>query len=179
MFGEEQVKQYRSITAPAEMRDRVLNSAKKQKKNIPARVYEFAGFAACLAVIIAVSLVLGSFGGTTVEINGQVLTAEPAVLPVTASAVSARTMSGITLDADLEKSSTITVSEGQFYVFDSKTGQRLERHTFNKEVTIIWDILPTDTEAAYTLTIENSRGVTEVSLLFNEAAGWQICCIEK
>lgn len=179
MFSEEQIKQYRNITAPQEMRDRVLNSTKKQRKAKPAKIYEFAGFAACLAVIVAVSLVLGSFGGTTVAINGQVLTDKPAVLPVTAAAASARVASGITLNADLGSSSTITVSEGQVYVFDSKTGLQLDRHTFNKEVTIIWDILPTDTETSYTLTIENSRGVTEVSLLFNETAGWQICCIEK
>lgn len=181
MFSEEQVKAYKSIKAPDELYERVLTACEtpvKKKNNI----YKFSSLAACLAVFIAVAIVFGAAGfsgGTTVNINGSALSASPIALPVSAAEASARTVSGIQLEADVEKNSDIYTSDGNVYIYDTETDEELYGNITAEKVTLVWDIIPENTEKTYVLTIENSRGATEVTLLFDETAGWQICCIEK
>jgi len=170
MFSEEQVKAYKSITAPEELRSRVIASAPKKKSR--SAVYRYAGLAACLAVIIAVSLVFTSMGSVTVYTDGQEITENGVPVYSAVSAMSARGLFGIKLEAELEGKTVISATEGNVYV----NGQLSSGEIDAGKVDVIWDIVPTDTEKTYVLTFENSRGVTEVTLLFNETAGWMLCC---
>ena len=172
MFSEEQVEAYKNITAPEEMRSRVLNSVGTQKKKSRSAVYRYAGLAACLVLIIALSLVFTSQGGVTIYSDGQVITEDGVPVYSAVSAMSARGMFGIELEAELDGKTVISASEGNVYI----NGQLAEGKIDAEMVAIVWDIVPTDTEKIYVLTFENSRGETSVNLLFNETAGWMLCC---
>ncbi|MBQ8830705.1 MAG: hypothetical protein IJ017_03815 [Oscillospiraceae bacterium] len=175
MFSNEQVNAYKNITAPEEMREKVLSSVGTKKKSRTA-AYRYAGLAACLVVIIALSLVFSSMGGaTTIYTDGQVITENGVPVYSAVSAMSARGVFGIELEAELEGKTVISSADGTVYVYD-ENGELTEGETDAEKVSIIWDIVPTDTEKTYVLTFENSRGVTEVTLLFDETAGWMLCC---
>ena len=172
MFSEEQVKAYKNITAPEELRSSVLKAVGTQRKKSGTKVYRYAGVAACLAVIIALSLVFGSLGGINVYSDGQIITESGVPVYSAVSAMSARGMFGINLEAELDGKTVISSSEGNVYV----DGQLAEGEIDAEKVSIVWDIVPTDTEKIYVLTFENSKGETSVNLLFDETAGWMLCC---
>ena len=174
MFSEEQVKSYKNITAPENLRQRVIDSAPSNKKRFNP-VMKGASLAACLALIIAVSLVLGSMGGLTVYTNGQVITEDGVPVYSAVSAMSARGMFGINLEAELSEKTFVSSKDGNVYIY-GEDGTVSEGETEGGKVTIVWDIVPTDTEKTYVLTFESSRGATEITLLFNETAGWMLCC---
>ena len=174
MFSEEQVKAYKNIKAPDEMRQRVLNSVGTKKKSSHA-VYRYSSVAACLAVIIAISLVFGSMGGMSVYTGGQEITENGVPVYSAVSAMSARGMTGINLETELRGKTVISSSDGNVYVYN-ENGEISDGETEGGKVTVIWDIVPTDTEKTYVLTFENSRGATEITLLFDETAGWMLCC---
>ena len=171
MFREEQVEAYKSITAPDEMRKRVMDACAAPKKKSGKSIYKYSSIAACLAIIIAVYLVFGGMGSVSVSFNGTAVT-ESGVPVVTAASAMSRSATGIALEAELDGKTVISASEGNVYV----NGQLLEGEIDAEKVTVIWDIVPTDTEKTYILTFENSRGATEITLLFNETAGWMLCC---
>lgn len=172
MFSEDQIKQYKRITAPSEMRERVLTSVTVQNKKRRTHVYRYAGIAACLVLIIAISLVFNSMGSVNVYSDGQVITENGVPVYSAVSAMSARGLFGISLEAELDGKTVISATEGDVYV----NGQLSSGEIDAEKVSIVWDIVPTDTERTYVLTFKNSRGTTEVTLLFNETAGWMLCC---
>ena len=175
MFDKEQVKAYKSITAPEEMKSRVMSACAAPVKKNSKAVYRYSSIAACLAIIIAVSLVFGGMGSVSVSLDGAVIT-DSGVPVVTAVSAMSRSMTGIFLEAELDGKTEIKTEDGNVYVYDIATGEAIEGKTNAAKVSIVWDIVPTDTEKTYVLIFENSRGATEITLLFNETAGWMLCC---
>ena len=178
MYDKVQIDAYMDIKAPEALRERVLNACGKQKKHT-GKIYRFSALAACLAVIIALSVFFKSASSMTISMSGTEIGTEPMQMPVMASMAAARSAPGIIFEIDLNRPADITTEDGEVYVFNAENGEAVSNGRANGLVTVVWNTALDDAAKTYVLRIENSGGVTEVNLLFNEAAGWMVCCTEK
>ncbi len=179
MYDKVQIDAYMDKKAPEALRERVLNACGTQKKKQTGKIYRYSALAACLAVVIALSVFLGSASGVNISMSGIEIGAEPIQMPVSESMAEARSAPRIIFDIDLDKPSDITTEDGEVYVFNAENGEVVSDGRANGLVTVVWNTTLDDTGKTYVLKIENSRGVTEVNLLFKEAVGWMVCCTEK
>ena len=178
MYDKVQIDAYMDIKAPEALRERVLNACGKQKR-ANGKIFRYSALAACLALIIALSVFFGSAGDIGISMSGTEIGEEPIQMPVSASMAAARSATGIIFEIDLDRPSDITTEDGEVYVFNAENGEAVSNRGANGLVTVVWNTTLDDTGKTYVLKIENSRGLTEVNLLFNEAAGWMVCCAEK
>ena len=173
MFDNAQVREYKSIKAPDELRRSVLENCKSRKKR-SGYVYKISGLAACLAVIIALSLAFGGGSGAEIFTGGISVGDAPASLTAGASPVSARAYTGLSLEVELHKTSVITSNDGAVNIYDYETGIELSGEITPRKVSVIWNVFPEDTDRIYVLEIADNRETTKVALTFDKDAGWQI-----
>lgn len=186
MFNEKQTNAYKNITAPMELRERVLHAEKQPtvsgKTSSLKVIRNLTTLAACVCLIVAVSLSFNTNKSLTVSMNGTSLSQEAKPLSVTRASYSVAAADEketleIPLELTLTGSTEISVSDG---VILNSSYEEYSEQSFNEENTdIIWKI-NADREKTYTLEIESEKDSCTVMLIFNNAENsWTISCKNK
>ena len=150
MFDKKTVDAYRSISAPDELKEKVMASClvekTSEKRSFFGNMRMYATLAACFVLVIVFSVfAVGNFGDLSVSVYGKTLTSESMVLsdseiePI-AYSVEPRTLGRTNVPVELEVSgeTAISVSEGMMKVYDAKTEEELYAGT---EFTAVEDVL--------------------------------------
>ncbi len=145
MFDKQAVEEYRLITAPDCLKDRVIRAANTQKRT-PARVFRMVGtLAACLAVIVAAA-VLWSPSPTPaiVSTDGSLLTCATLPTPAATTArMQAEHCAAITLRAD----GKITVDSNAVFCIQHEDGSFESisfPYTASDTLTLYWYVTSPD-----------------------------------
>lgn len=187
MFDQKQIDAYCSVTAPADLRRQVLNMAAEKAERKP--FFQTAGFrslsavAACLVLMLAVTLPNSVPAGPEFSLDGSPVTAEAMPLPQSTqvAALSARTAPLVTvpLKLDLSEETTLSVDRGALTVVNPKTEDVLfigSTGTVSKDCLLTWSISD-ETRTPCTLTAQTADEVCTIILAFNaDENSWTIRC---
>lgn len=178
MFNNEDIKAYREISAPESLRERVMASARQEKKkpiilSVPMR--SIAAIAACFvfAVLVMIPMLNGGgneiyFDGERIGTEGIALAAEnDGIMPIEARAMGIDV--SLTLDSDGECS--VRVSEGR--VGDTRMSYMGSEVNVPGDAELRWIIDLPDTEKTYFMTVETEDESFTLNLEYGES-GWQI-----
>lgn len=169
MFSENQIKEYKSISAPEELRQKVLSMKKAEKKQaFKVRNIGIYAAAACLVLVISLS---GVFGGNdfSASFNGQKLDSG-AVTVQTDSGIAmldARSLDELSVDIEIEtsKNAEIEVSDGSIQISDTETGEVSDNTSFKGKKIVRWTIANADESETYEMTVTFKNGKTETITL--------------
>lgn len=178
MFNEKQTNAYKNITAPLELRERVLNTEKQPtvsgKTSSLKVIRNITTIAACVCLIVAVGFGLNSDKSLTVAMNGTGLSQEAKLLNTSRAAYSVaqaeeKEVLEIPLEITHSGEADITANDGTILNSSDEDGK----------MSIIWQI-NADREKEYTLEIESEKDSCTVMLIFNNAENsWEISCTNK
>ncbi len=167
MFSEKQINAYKNISAPNELRSKVMSaSAGKKRFSIMHTVSAVAAVAACFALIAAVVLTMQS---PTPEIvcNGQVLEESVLFYDISpASDMRASPVFSVPFEFILGSDTNISVSYGRMILSD---GTSVDGAELCGDVSLWWEIprsedIPT---CEMELTVDNC--ITVITLTFDNA----------
>lgn len=154
MFDKQAVDEYRSLSAPAELKARISQEASTSKRT-PVRMLRAVGtIAACLAVIAVVAVLrLPSSAPVSVSTNGTLLSCTPVPMTVSSSArIQAEYYAMITLTADGKIAVQSDAVFGIRHEDDSLESVSLP-YTASDELTLYWYVTSPDA----TLTVNGVR----------------------
>lgn len=155
MFTEEQKTAYQNMTAPAELREKVLEMAKTApakpvERKRPARKWMSTAVAACLVVVVGATMLLPRGGNVTLRMDGvevtETATAFSANMPMTARAIASMCLP---VTVETEWDAEISVSCGQVLAEDGTEVSVVSAG----ETTLYWAISPVDANEEYTLRV--------------------------
>lgn len=184
MFDRKQAEAFRSITAPEELRERILAMEQKKTRNSRRFIMSISSAAACLLLVAAIPL----WGKTTQKkpvfsVNGTTIAEEAILLSEESSGVmtaSARTVQKYTavISAEFPTDTTLAVSDGSMELtsIDSNgiIGQGEECKTKGK-VLIRWTVDIPAKDAQYYLTADTDGKEQTFSLNYESASAlWYI-----
>lgn len=178
MFSENQIKAYKSISAPDELRQKILGMEKTEKKSgFKMRNIGIYAAAACLVLVVSLS---GLFGGNdfTASLGGQEIGKDAvAVQPDSGIAMlDARAASELSLDIEVEtdQAAEVTVSAGSVQISDYDTGEVKENAEASGKNIVRWTIINADENETYEMRFDFNRGKsTEIILEYDrEAMCW-------
>lgn len=161
MFEEKEIESYQQIVAPPELKSRVMKAYHSgHTKNNHARMYKsFSLLAACLVLVLAVSVFTGRGNRISVSFNGTQLTETPvAIRTQSTEDVGVRTAAygrnmqqhlEIPLTVETSSRGSIVVSEGwmQIYAADGKLLFEGSEYTTENTVNVIWNVAEGESEA--------------------------------
>ena len=167
MFTEAQKTAYQNMTAPAELRGKVLDMArsapaKPVRSKRPVRRWMSTAVAACLLLVASVSL-LPRGGEVSLQLDGMPVT-ETATAFSASTPMAARAMASMCLPVtvETEKDADVSVSCGQIMTVDGTEVTTVAAG----ETTLYWAISPVDTSEEYSLCIYGDT-VTRMTLAFD------------
>ena len=183
MFNNEDIKAYREISAPEGLRERIMASARQEKKKpiiLSAPMRSIAAIAACFvfAVLVMIPMLSGNtvqvyFDGEKIGTEGISLAAENnGVMPIEARAMGLDV--SLTLDADRE--CFVQVSEGR--VGDVRMSYMGSEANVPGDAELRWIIDLPDTEMTYFMTVETEDESFTLSLEYGEG-GWEISRVDE
>jgi redox-regulated HSP33 family molecular chaperone len=168
MFTEAQKTAYQNMTAPTELRGKVLEMAKAapakpaQTKR-PVRRWMTTAVAACFVLVVSVSALLPRSGDVTLSLDGmevtETATAFSASTPMTARAIASMCLP-VTVETD--EDAKLSVSCGQLLAEDGTEVTAVHAG----ETTLYWAISPVDTNETYELRLHGDT-VTCMTLAFD------------
>lgn len=184
MFDEKEIKAYQSISAPDELRERVLSVGNSSaRRNIQHRVRAFAAMAAGLILLVGLPVyVLRNISEPEILLRGELLTADvisivdESAVPAEASARSTPTFS-VPLELELKRETEISVTEGVMRVTDPETGELLytgTEFTSKGNVIVNWSTVVPDEKHTYYMTLKDGINSSEVILSYD--GYWTISC---
>lgn len=170
MFSENQIKAYKSISAPEELKQKVLAMEESRKKpSFKVRNLGVYAVAACLVIVMSLP---GIFGGSdlSAKIYGAEIGSEPIAFSTANEGVAildARTMPGVSVDIELEteKDVEVTVSEGTVLLFDAETGQAQSDTVLRGKALTRWSIDAPEEEKTYEMALKFQGGSSSVIML--------------
>lgn len=159
MFTEAQKTAYQNMTAPTELRGKVLEMArtapaKSVERKLPVRRWMSTAVAACLMLVVGVSALLPRSGDVTLRLDGMPVTetATPfsANTPMTARAIASMCLP---VTVETEEDAEISVSYGQLLAEDGTEVSAVSAGA----TTLYWAISPVDTKEEYTLRVGGAK----------------------
>lgn len=182
MFDEKEIKAYREISAPANLRERVLSSPADiplARRNFSGMLRMVSSAAACLVLVIVLSVfAVGNFGDVSVSISGENLLPESSapvypehgVAPLSAQPKGKSITPSVSFPIALSLSgkTEISVSDGELKSEDGAVsfGTVL---TADDDILIHWFINPDDTENAFVMTLRGALKSETLTLSYNES----------
>lgn len=184
MFDQKQADAFRSITAPEELRERVLAMEQKKSRNSRRLIMSISSAAACLLLVAAIPL-----RGRTLQkkpvfsVNGTTLAEEAMLLSDESSGAmtaSARTVQKYTavISAEFPTDTTLAVSDGRIELTSIDSSEVIgqgEECKAKGEVLIRWTVDIPEKDAQYYLTADTDSKEQTITLYYESAAGlWYI-----
>ncbi len=192
MFDERKIEAYKSITAPDELRERVLNTAQTsadsslRKRTITHKVCSAAAMAAGLMLVVGLPMYMLNKGSAPeVSFNGQLLTADRISVSEINSGVSVAstrscTTAEIPLELDIDRRTEISLSGGTMKISQPDTDTVLYSgadYSTDSDVNIQWRIDALESSQTYCMTLDDNKNTYEITLSYDEAAGeWNLSC---
>lgn len=173
MNDEKTAQIYMSIKAPAELRERVMETASQgapaasSKKAVLRAILPLA---ACFALVIGLAVFsVGNFGKLSVSVSGVKVGGEPvaAEVPAMARLIEAEDTS-IILNVETGAETVVSVSEGSIRLSGSESGG--ESITVGSDCEIVWSLSSARAESAV-ITFSNKNGDTSFCLEKDAATG--------
>lgn len=180
MFTEAQKTAYQNMTAPTELRGKVLEMArsapaKPAERKQPIRRWMTTAVAACLVLVASVTL-LPRGGDVTLQLDGvtvtETATAFSANTPMTARAIASMCLPVL---VKTEEDAEISVSCGQLLAEDGSEVTAVSAGA----TTLYWAISPVDTNEEYTLRVRGEK-ITLMTLAFDaEENCWTVSAAKE
>ncbi len=191
MFDEKEIEAYRSISAPSDLRERVLSSyvaEKPVKRNFSGTIRMVSNLAACLILVIALSVfAVGNFGDVSVSVSGQEILPDSAVsihaeeivapLSVQQTEKSVTPSVAFPILLNLSEKTEISVSDGELQTTNDADGSMTSctALTADGETLIYWSIDPGAQEKAFVLTLRSALKSETIILSYDEIGNvWTI-----
>lgn len=191
MFDKKTVDAYKQITAPDELKEKVMAACfvdkAPEKRNFFGTMRMYATLAACFVLVIVFSVfAVGNFGDLSVSVYGKTLTFEPMVLsnseiePIAYSAEPrALCRTSVPVEIEVSGETEISVSDGMMKVCAAETEEELysgTEFTAEENVLIYWTVDADEAATHFEMAI-NGRKKSYVLLLdFDEnTKQWAIC----
>lgn len=185
MFDKKFIDRYKSVTAPDELYDKIMNAAPyEEKRNVRVYVKTALSFAAVfIAVVVTVFALQGNDYVPGVYVEGERLTGEVSITEADNGGIMlARGMNELTckLDFELEEDTVISLSEGLLF---SENGEIILESgaaaSFKGNLSVKWLIPGADTQAVYTAVLEDKNGTYSITLSFDSQAQIWCACLTK
>ena len=182
MFDEKEIEAYRSISAPADLRERVLSSCAErpqERRSFSAMVRMTASAAACLLLVVVLSVfTVGNFGGVSVSVSGESLLPEGSasvypehgVAPLSAQPTGKSITPSVSfpIALALSEKTDISVSGGEMKMTTDGAVSFGTALAADGQVLIDWYINPDDTENAFVMTLRGALKSETLTLAYNE-----------
>ena len=181
MFDEKEIKAYRELSAPANLRERVLSSpadVSSARRNFSGMLRMASSAAACLVLVIVLSVfAVGKFGDVSVSVSGESILPEHSasvypehgIAPLSAQPKGKSITPSVSFPIALTLSdkTEISVSHGEMKTEDGTVsfGTVL---TAEDEILIHWFINPDDTKNAFVMTLRGALKSETLTLANNE-----------
>ena len=180
MFNQKEIQAYRAISAPSDLRDKVLSSCAEQplrKKDSRFYMKWVSSIAACFALVAVLSVfAAGEYGHVSVSLSGGELVKERAVVYVPEDGVQplsmqrelAETVIPISLDGHAE----ISVSDGIMNVIRSDTNEILytgTEYSMDGKTLVHWTVCADDTARVYEMTVRGIFDTEKIILAYDES----------
>lgn len=188
MFNKSHINAYKSICAPAELRQKVLE-AKERKSKTPTR--RFTGVATAAACMILTICILSAFGllnnATEVLVDGQSPINDNVVLmgSNSVSLTTAREVDIITVPVsiDTDRNTIISVSCGTIVVSEAKSGEMImtdTEYSVDENVSVLWQIPESELTDNNTMSVKNDKITYVLTLIYDEATDTRtVSCSKK
>lgn len=183
MFKNEDIKAYRDISAPESLRERVIASARQEKKKpmiLSAPIRSIAAIAACFVFAVLVMIPMLNGGGNEIYFDGEKIGNEGIALAAENNGVmpiEARVMGlDFSLSLDVDGECLVHVSEGR--VGDIGASCMESDANLSGDTTIRWIIDLPDTEKTYFMTVETEDESFTLNLEYGEG-GWEISRVDE
>ena len=185
MFDEKEIEAYRSISAPANLRERVLSSCAEHpsaRRNFPAMLRMVSSAAACLVLVTVLSVfMVGHFGDVSVSVSGETLLPESSVsvypehgvAPLSAQPIGKSITPSVSfpISFTLADKTQINVSKGELYM-ENENGDMVSfgsALTADGQIQINWYVLPNEEENAFVMTLRGALKSETLILAYDEA----------
>ena len=168
MFTEAQKTAYQNMTAPTELRGKVLEMArtapaKPAVRKRPVRRWVSTAVAACLVLAVGVTKLLPRGSDVVLQLDGMPVTETAAAFsantPMTARAIASMCLP---VTVETEEDAEISVSYGQLFAENGTEVSAVGAGT----TTFYWAISPVDTNEEYTLRVDGEK-ITCMTLAFD------------
>ncbi len=184
MFDQKQTDAFRSITAPMELKEKVLALEQKKPRNNRRIIMSLSSAAACLLLVAAIPLLNKIPQKNPVfSVNGTAIGSEALLLTENNSGVmtaAARTVQKYTavISAKFPTNTVITVSDGSLELTDTDTNEIIgfgTECTAEGDTTIRWTVdIPTE-NAQYYLTADTDGKEKTFEMYYESAtSAWYI-----
>ena len=182
MFDSKIRDEYKSLKAPDELFERIMNAEPPEEKEatvIPFR--RIIAMAAALAIIIATGFVLTRQGSSPVIYMGnERLTGEIALTQAENDGIMLARMGtevSCEIVLELKKETTVTLSQG---ILLSQSGEVLlaenEGAVFSDTLRCNWVVPCADTEVTYKMTLTDNNETHLINLYFDKQTdNWTVC----
>lgn len=171
MFSEKEIKAYKSIQAPEELRAKICSIQVGNKNTLRTRMRSYsrvlAMMAACILCVITGAFVLGSRSSLKVSVNGQQVTKDGIMIVSEdhqqGNVAMARTMP-VVLSIPFEVEEEVIVKEPKQGVLVQEDADKY-----------CWNLMETDTECSYQLIFQEKGKEYRMILEFNEETdNWEV-----
>ena len=184
MFDSEQTDAFRSISAPMELKEKVLALEQKKPHNNRRIILSISSAAACLLLVAAIPLLSRlPQKNPAFTVNGTAIGSDALLLNENNSgimAASARTVQKYMaeISAEFPENTVITVSDGSLELTDTDTNEFISSGaecTAKGNITIRWIVdLPTENTQYYLTTDTDGKKMT-FEMYYESASGaWYI-----
>ncbi len=187
MFDQKEVEAYRKITAPADLRERVLSSY----ADIPSAGWNpysmlrmASSVAACLVLVIVLSVfTIGRIGDASVSVSGETLLPEcsasvqpeygVAPLSVQQIAKSMTLSVSLPITLTLSEETVISVSDGTLCMTgdDQETVSLGSSFTADGNITLNWCLESDGTKNAFVMTLRGTLKSETLILAYDDLSG--------
>jgi hypothetical protein len=180
MFDQKEIKAYRAISAPADLRDKVLSSCAEQApRKGDSRVFMkwASSIAACFVLVMVLTVfAAGEYGVVSVAFPDGELIKEQSVVyvpdggaqPVSLYRELAETVIPFSLDGHAE----ISVSDGIMNIIEPDTDKILytgTEYSMDGKTLVHWTVCADDTARVYEMTVRGIFDTEKIILSYNES----------
>lgn len=190
MFDKKTVDAYQKITAPDDLKEKVLASClaakEPEKRNWMKSMRLISSLAACLILAVAFSIfAVKNFGEVSVSVGGRTLMSDPVELSEfnispalysVESRVAYRT--SVPVEVSITDETQISVSGGMMKICDATTGEKLytgSEFTAESDVVIDWIVETETNEKQFEMLIDGQKETYILVLSWDDdTGGWTI-----
>lgn len=166
MFSKSQIDAYQKVVAPDELYEKIQNANYNKRLVSFNSAMKFAAVAACFAVVMTIGL-LSRVQSPNVIINGLEIESSVEFYDVSpAMEMRSSPIYSIPVEIEVDKSATISVSEGVMTVDEKAPGSELD---ISESATVWWNIERAEEMPECQMKIDDERNTTIITLEFDEA----------
>lgn len=180
MFDKKTIDAYRSISAPDELKQKVLASCTSdipRQRSFMGNIRIFATLAACFVLVIMLSVfAVGDFGDLSVSVRGMTLSSEPVNLITQRSAIVAYGMdsyakTSVPVEVAVNSNTELTVTGGMMRACKMDTEEEYDSGTkllIDSDTLIYWDVESSAAESHFEMTVTGQKKSYRIILDYDQ-----------